>query len=600
MARSVSPRLGLLSLLLVTMAVGLPAITDPAGRAIADDAQLGKPALDFRLADSAGKEIGLADLKDAKLVVVVFLGTECPLARLYAPRLNAMAADYAGDQVRFVGIDSNRQDAVGEIADYVREYNVSFPVLKDPRNVVADRFAAVRTPEVFLLDEHRVVRYHGRIDGQFLPGVQKTVNPRSDLKIAIDELLAGKEVSQPEAEAVGCFIGRVAKPTEGDVTYSDQIARIFQNRCVECHRAGQIAPFPLTSYEESLGWGETIQEVVDQRRMPPWFADPKVGHFENDARLTDEEKQLIGQWVDAGCPEGDPGQLPEPRVFVDGWNIPEPDLVLAMADKPFQVPAEGVVDYKHYVVDPGFTEDKWMVACEARPGNYSVVHHILVFLQSPEGEMELLRGSLLAAYAPGSPPRLADPGMAKLIRAGSKIVFQIHYTPDGKPEEDISTLGLKFCDAGEVKQVVESGWVINFGFAIPPGAGDYKVTSKHRFKHDRLLLGLTPHMHLRGKSFRYEARYPDGTRETLLDVPHWDFNWQIDYLLAEPKFMPAGSVLFCEAHFDNSPESPTNPDPTKWVRFGEQTWDEMMIGWFTTATPPEEDGTPETKTGAGR
>ncbi|MEX2112059.1 MAG: redoxin domain-containing protein [Pirellulales bacterium] len=568
----------------------------------AAESLVGKPAPAFRLDDAAGKPVALEDLADAKLVVVLFLGAECPLARLYASRLNELAGHYVDQKVRFLGIDSNVQDTPEDIAHYVSEHSVTFPVLRDEGNVVADQFAAERTPEVFVLDEARVVRYHGRIDGQYLPGVQKTKNPRRDLAIAIDELLAGKPVSEPEVEAVGCFIGRKQEPSDSDVTYSNQIARLFQDRCVECHRPGEIGPFALTSYDEALGWGETIREVVDQGRMPPWFADPSIGHFENDARLSDEEKQLIHQWVDAGCPEGDPKDLPEPRRFADGWNIAEPQLVLKMADKPFQVPAEGVVDYKHFTVDPGFTEDKWMVACEARPGNRSVVHHILVFLQSPGGDVELLRGSLLAAYAPGSPPRATDPGMAKRIPAGSKIIFQMHYTPNGKPQEDISTLGLSFCDKSEVKQEVESGWVVNFAFAIPPGAEDFKIASKHRFDQDRLLLGMTPHMHMRGKSFRYEAIYPDGTKEVLLDVPRWDFNWQIDYLLAKPKLMPKGTVLRCEAHYDNSTKSPTNPDPAKWVTFGEQTWDEMMIGWFTTATLPGQldTATAEVKSGAVR
>ncbi|MEX0676953.1 MAG: redoxin domain-containing protein [Pirellulales bacterium] len=565
--------------------------------ATARDVLVGHRAPEFRLSDAAGNEHSLADMKDAKFVVVLFLGTECPLARLYAPRLNQLAADYGQRGVRFVGINSNVQDTPEEIADYVRGHEISFPVLRDPNNVVADQFQAVRTPEVYVLDGSRVVRYHGRIDGQFQPGVHKTKNARRDLAEAIDELLAGRQVSQPELEAVGCFIGRAPKPTEGPITYSRHIARIFQNRCVECHREGEIGPFPLSSYDEALGWGETIREVVDQGRMPPWFADPSIGHFINDARLSDEEKRQIGQWVDAGCPQGDPADLPEPRKFAEGWSIPEPDLVLKMRDKPFQVPAEGVVDYKHFEIDPAFTEDKWMVACEARPGNRAVVHHILVFLRTSGGEIELLRGSLLAAYAPGSPPRMTEPGMAKRIPAGSKIIFQMHYTPNGKPQEDISTLGLKFCDVDEVEQEVESGFAINFAFVIPPGVADHKVTSKHHFDEDRLLLGLTPHMHMRGKSFRYELRYPDGRREVLLDVPRWDFNWQIDYLLAEPKLVPKGSDLYCEAHYNNSPESPTNPDPTKWVRFGEQTWDEMMIGWFTTATLPGRLPVSQTKTG---
>jgi peroxiredoxin len=553
--------------------------------ATAAESAIGQKAPEFRLNDSSGNEHGLAAMNDARLVVVLFLGTECPLARLYAPRLNELAAQYADRGVRFLGINSNVQDTPEEIAEYVREHGIKFPVLKDANNVVADQFHAVRTPEVFVLDPSRVIRYHGRIDGQYLPGVQKTKTPRPDLAAALDELLAGSDVSQPELEAVGCFIGRVPTPQAGEVTYSRQIARIFQNRCVECHREGEIGPFSLTSYDDALGWGETIREVVDQGRMPPWFADPKVGHFVNDARLSDEEKRQIAAWVDAGSPEGDPQDLPAPRQFADGWNIPQPDLVLNMADKPFQVPSEGVVDYKHFEIDPGFTEDKWMVACEARPGNRSVVHHILVFLRSPTGELELLRGSLLAAYAPGSPPRLIDPGMAKRIPAGAKIIFQMHYTPNGKPEQDISSLGLKFCDAKDVKQEVESAFAINMAFVIPPGAKDHTIKAKHVFKEDKVLLSMTPHMHMRGKSFRYELEYPDGRREMLLNVPRWDFNWQIDYILSEFKLVPKGSVLHCEAHYDNSVDSPTNPDPTKWVHFGEQTWDEMMIGWFTTATP---------------
>jgi peroxiredoxin len=557
---------------------------------------IGQAAPDFRLNDSAGKPHGLADLKDAELVAVVFLGTECPLARLYAPRLNALAAEYAAKGVRFVGIDSNVQDSAEEIAKYTADHSISFPVLIDPDSKLADGFHAERTPEVFVLDRARTVRYRGRIDGQYLPGVQKTVNPRRDLAEALSELLAGKPVSQPEVAAVGCHIGRKLEPSGNEVTYSKQIARIFQSRCVECHRPGEIGPFSLTSYAEALGWGETIREVVNEGRMPPWFADPQHGKFINDARMTTEEKEQIVRWVDDGCPEGDPQDLPEPRQFVEGWNIPQPQLVLPMAKKPFKVPAEGVVDYQHFTIDPKFTEDKWMIASEARPGNRSVVHHILVFLQSPGGEVELLKGSLLAAYAPGSPPRQADKGIAKLIPAGSKIIMQMHYTPNGKPTEDLSTLGLIFCDASEVTQRVDSGWAVNFAFSIPPGSNDYKVTSRYQFPDDRLLLSLTPHMHVRGKSFRYDAVYPDGKRETLLDVPRWDFNWQLDYILAEPKLMPKGTVLSCEAHYDNSIDNPANPDPTKPVRWGDQTWEEMMIGWFTAATIPGQPVLPQSKT----
>jgi peroxiredoxin len=557
-----------------------------ASRATAAENLTGKPVADFRLSDSAGAEHALADLEKSPLVVVVFLGTECPLARMYAPRLNELASQYADRGVKFLGIDSNLQDSPQEIATFVKEHDVKFPVLKDPANKVADQLGASRTPEAFVLDGKRVVRYHGRIDDQYVVGLKKPQPGRRDLAVAIDELLAGGDVSQPEQPAVGCFIGRVREAGDSEVTYSKQIARIFQKRCVECHRPGEIGPFALTSYEEAVGWGETIREVVDQGRMPPWFADPSHGKFINDARLPDEEKKQISQWVDAGCPEGDPKDLPEPPKFLDGWNIPQPHLVLQMADKPFQVPADGVVDYKHFEMDPGFTEDKWLVASEARPGNRAVVHHILVFLKPPGEEFELLRGSLLAAYAPGSPPHLAPKGVAKKVPAGSKIIMQVHYTPNGKPQEDMSSFGLVFCDRKDVVQEIESGWAVNFVFAIPPKKSDYKVNSLYRFTDDRMLMSMTPHMHVRGKSFRYEAEFPDGKREVLLNVPRWDFNWQLDYILAEPRLMPKGTVLRCEAHFDNSLENPSNPDPTKTVRFGEQTWEEMMIGWFTAATVP--------------
>jgi peroxiredoxin len=555
----------------------------------AADSPLGRPAPEFQLTDLQEIKVSLSDFHEARLVVVAFLGTECPLAKLYGPRLNQLATEYASKGVRFVGVDSNLQDTPAKMAAYAREHHISFPLLHDPGNRVADKFGAVRTPEVFLLDGRRIIRYHGRVDDQYGVGLQKPKPTRRDLAEAIEELLAGKPVSQPALAAAGCQIGRATKPdSAAAVTYSKHIAPILQRRCLECHRKGEIAPFPLTTYREVLGWGGTIREVVEEGRMPPWFADPAHGKFANDARLSAEEKQQIVRWVEAGCPEGDRKDLPPPRKFLDGWNIPQPDLVVKMSDKPFRVPAEGVVPYQNFVVDPGFTEDKWIVASEARPGNRAVVHHILVFLKKP-GQMfpaELMRGSLIGAYAPGAPGRKLSPGMAKRIPAGSKIIFQMHYTPNGSEQDDLSFLGLKFCDAKEVRQEIESGASANLLVAIPPRAKDHQMVSQFRFSEDRLLFNMTPHMHLRGKSFRYEAIYPDGHREILLDVPRWDFNWQIEYELAEPKPMPKGTILKCTARYDNSADNPANPAPDQWVWFGEQTWDEMMIGWFVSATPP--------------
>ncbi len=568
----------------ITFCGSLAAAADTAGTPV------GKKVENFSLPDFHGKTHALDEFKGHP-VVVVFLGTECPLAKTYAPRLRELAAEFAQQGVAFLGIDSNMQDSLTEIAAYARVHGIEFPVLKDNNNEIADRFGAVRTPEAFLLDGDVVVRYWGRIDDQYGfktgAGYVKPKLTQRNLAEAITEVLAGKPVSRPVVKADGCFIGRVAKQApHGDVTYSKQIARIMQNRCVECHRSGEVAPFTLGSYDEVVGWAETIREVVQEGRMPPWFADPSFGHFKNDARLSDEEKQQLATWVENGCPQGDSKDLPEPRKFVQGWQIGEPDQVLYMRDKPFKVPAEGTVDYQFYTVDPGWTEDKWIQATECRPGNRSVVHHIIVFVQGKNSDFGARGG--IGGYAPGMIATISPPGSATLVPAGSQLVFQLHYTPNGVEQEDRSMVGVKFADPKTVKKAVRGGLVGDVAFKIPVGDPNYEVRGKHLFLKDTLLFSLTPHMHLRGKDFKYEAEYPDGTREVLLNVPHYDFNWQLRYMFDEPKLMPKGTRLYTTAHFDNSAENLANPDPSKVVSFGDQTWEEMMFGFYSSVDPHQD------------
>lgn len=569
--------------------------TAPASAAA--DASIGRKIEGFALRDHRGQTRELRDFTDNKLVVVAFLGTECPLARMYGPRLTELAAEFAPQGVAVIGVVSNVQDSADDVERYVKDCGITFPILIDADCKLADQFKAARTPEVFLLDPERSIRYRGRVDDQYSVGVKRPQVGRRDLAEAVTELLAGKPVSQAVTEAPGCLIGRPKTVVaDSSINFSKDIAPILNARCVICHREGEIGPFPLTSYEETVGWADTIAEVVDAGRMPPWFASPEHGKFMNDSRMSDKEKETFRAWAKNGCPEGDRADLPPAREFPDGWSIPKPDIVIPMRAKPYHVPATGVVGYQHFIADPGFTEDKWVVASEVRPGNRAVVHHVLVFLIAP-GEspaMRMMSGELAGAYAPGAPPRQTRPGVALKIPAGTKILFQVHYTTNGKAQDDISSLGLKLCDAKDVKQEVKSGWAVNFALSIPPGAANHPVTSQYRFQEDRLLLHMTPHMHVRGKSFKYEARYPDGTTEVLLDVPHFDFNWQIDYILEEPKLMPKGTLLMCRATFDNSTGNPSNPDPTKRVTFGEQTWDEMMIGWFSSASLPK----PESKESA--
>jgi peroxiredoxin len=568
--------------LLATLAAG-------AARAEEAGGGLGSQVAPFELPAVGGATWSLNDVADAKLVVVAFIGTECPLVRHYAPRLEALSQAYASRGARFVAIDSNAQDSADDIAALVREFELTFPVLRDEGAQVADALGATRTPEVLLLDAERRVRYRGRIDDQGRVGFVRLDVDRHDLKEAMEELLAGKEVSQPELAPIGCLIGRRREPAKAPtVTYAKEVSRIFQRRCIECHRTGELGPFSMESYDEVAGWADMIREVVEQERMPPWFANPEHGQFSNVARLTTEEKEQIFAWVDAGAPLGDPSDLPEPRQFVDGWNIGEPDQVVAMADKPYQVPAEGTINYQHFVVDPGWKEDKWLVKAEVRPGNRTVVHHVFV-LCYPPGErnsfMIAFDGGLIGAYAPGIRPFETPPGAARRIPAGSKVVFQMHYTTNGRAQEDLTKVGFTFCDGSEVKQEYLAKGASYWLFAIPPGAPNHEVRATHKFEEDEILVNLLPHMHLRGKSFRYVARYPDGRREVLLDVPRYDFNWQIQYELAEPKLMPKGTVLECTAHYDNSAANPANPNPKALVTPGEQTWHEMMIGWYSTLTP---------------
>lgn len=537
----------------------------------------------FELANHRGAIWKLQDVPEDHLVVIAFLGTECPLAKLYGPRLNQLQTEFSKRKVTFVGINSNTQDSLTEITDYIAKHKIKYPILKDVGNKLADKLAAERTPEVLVLDAERKIRYRGRIDDQYLVGFSRDTVRRRDLAIALEELLAGSEVSTPTTKPIGCYIGRVPKSDPiGDITFTKHIAPILNQHCRECHRSGEVAPFSLTSYEDVLGWEDTILEVVADNRMPPWFADPKHGTFSNDARLTQKERDLLQTWVDNGMPEGDAKDLPPEPKYIEGWRITKPDQVISFDEKPFQVPAEGIVDYKYFTVDPGWKEDKYVVAMEARPDNVAVVHHLIAYVIPPGSDGRRGRNRrMLVGYAPGATPHILDEGTAMKIKAGSKLIFEMHYTPNGTAQEDHSYIGLKFTDKKNVKRLLVGAAAVNTEFTIPPYASDHPVAATFDVKRDYYLLEMTPHMHLRGKSFLYEATYPDGKKEILLNVPAYDFNWQLTYKLKEPKLLPRGTVLTCKATFDNSEQNAVNPKPGKPVRWGDQSFEEMMIGFFT-------------------
>jgi peroxiredoxin len=538
----------------------------------------------FRLQDHRGAWHSLDEAKGRKLAVIAFLGVDCPLSGAYAPRLAELARTFEGRGVAFFGVDANPQDGSTAIGRFAESHGLPFPVLKDLGNELADRLGAERTPEVFVLDESRAVRYRGRIDDQYALGVHRREPTRRDLADALQALLEGRAVDRPRADAAGCRIGRTRKPTGGgQFTYSRDIAPILNRRCVACHRPGDIGPFALTDYRQAAGWSAMIAEVVDDGRMPPWHASADHGRFANDARLGIEEKRAVAGWVADGAPEGDPRDLPPPVEFAQGWRIPRPDLVVEMPEA-VEIPAEGTMPYRHFLVDPKLTQDVWVRASQVRPGNPAVVHHLVVYVLPPGAKrIDEAKGDFLAAYAPGMPPRVLPDGVAKRIPAGSRLLFQLHYTPRGTRQSDRSRIGLAFADPATVRKELMSAMAIDFRLKIPPGAADHASRAEHRFDQAALLYSIMPHMHLRGKSMRFEAEYPDGQREILLDVPRYEFDWQNLYVLAEPKLMPEGTVLRCEGHFDNSAQNPNNPDPGRTVTFGEQTQDEMMVGYLNFA-----------------
>ncbi|MBI4472853.1 MAG: thiol-disulfide isomerase [Acidobacteria bacterium] len=377
------------------------------------------------------------------------------------------------------------------------------------------------------------------------------------------------------------FLGIAASTRTGQPTFSRDVAPIFYKACVDCHRPGEAAPMSLLTYKEARPWAKSVKEKVSDRAMPPWLADPRFGHFENDRRLSEKEIATIVSWVNAGAPKGNDKDLPAPPKFVEGWTLGQPDVVLSMREE-FEVPADGVVPYKYFTIPTNITEDKWVNAVELRPGNRGVVHHIIAFLQEPGKPFrgEGSASNLLGGTAPGDPPNRYPEGTAKLVKTGTNIVLQMHYTPNGEPTKDRSSVGLFFAKVPPKKTAV-TGAAMNVRFVIPPGDPNYEVKSSWTAKEDIHLVGLMPHMHVRGKDFTYTVTYPDGRSEIILSVPRYDFNWQLGYRFKQLIALPKDSRIDCVAHFDNSINNKFNPDPTKEVRWGDQTWEEMMIGWFT-------------------
>jgi hypothetical protein len=405
------------------------------------------------------------------------------------------------------------------------------------------------------------------------------------------------------------------------VTFHKDVEALLQKHCQGCHHTGDIGPMPLQTYEQSRPWAKAIRAAVVQKKMPPWFADPSHGTFLNDRSLTKAEIATFMSWVDFGALEGDPKDAPQPLVFTEGWHMGKPDVVIQIPEA-FHVPAKGRIPYQYIVVPTNLTEDKWVQSVELRPSNRKVLHHINVSATPPrpggatarptgfftsDAEAKMLaqlkpgqepqqfqasrEGDLLQTFVPGGVPPELQPGQAKLIKAGSTLTFQLHYTPIGTPQEDQTSIGFIFAKEPP-RERIKAILVYNTHFTIPAGSSDQMVGARAEVLHDFKMVSMLPHMHLRGKDFQFRAIYPSGESEILLRVPNYDFNWQIAYYLAKPKLLPKGTIIEVTGHYDNSQNNPYNPDSTVDVHYGEQTWEEMLNGFMDVSIEPTRD-TPE-------
>lgn len=563
---------------------------------------LGTSLLEMKLtepgkdATQPGKEFSAAEvLRDKKALVLLFVEPHCPVCANYQSVIDRMMVQFKDMGVAWAVVDASFESTPESVIANRAETSWKIPYLHDPKGKWADRLKVDRVPCVVVADSGGKVRYRGRVDDQFAPGIARAKANTRELDEALRAVLDGKEVVKAWSETAGCLrtITRTEKkpvPT-AEMTWAGGIASIIQNKCQGCHRSGEAGPFVLMGYKDALAWSDMIKEVVQNKVMPPWHADSKPGHFVNDRRLEEVERQNLIAWVDAGCPEGDMTKAPANPKYETGWRAGKPEKVFTMG-REVKVPASYLfgtmgMPYQYVLSEEVVAEDAWVKTIEVRPDQRAQIHHIIVFI-IPEGEKfpDILRksddsfgGAMLGAYVPGDFPIVYPEGMAKKLPKGAKLLFEMHYTPNGKAVSDKSSVGVTFTKE-KPKYEIRTRAIGNTRFRIPPGESNHMVKSATKFDKPAVILSYSPHMHLRGKDFSFDLVNKDKTRVNLLSVPKYDFNWQESYLLAQYQKVQPGQVIECIAHFDNSANNPANPDPKKEVRWGDMTWEEMMIGFI--------------------
>ena len=574
------------------------------------------PVITFSLMDLRGAIHNLDQNDGRRVRAFVFISTECPVSNGYIKTLNKIHAKIArsGMEAEFFGVVSDPTVSRTQAVKHFEEFEAEFTILFDASGLLAQAMKASHVPESFVLDRDGKLLYRGAIDNSWEALGRR--RPQAEKEFFADALTAasaGEPVAVAATQPIGCLF---ELPPQGDenakVTYARDIAPIVQTRCLNCHREGQVAPFPLADYEQTAKRAKQIVRVTQDRIMPPWIPSPGHLKFVAERWLTDRELELFQTWAETGRAKGDDADLPPAPEFAEGWRLGQPDLIVKMAE-PFTVPADGPDLLQNFVIPIEVVEDKLVAAVEFHPGNKRVAHHSVLFLDAsgaahkldaatPEpgyanfGGPGFLPSGALGGWSVGNTPRPLPNGMGRYLKKGSDLVVQMHYHPTGKQETDQSEIGLYFVkkpiaeSLQEPAKLVGSIWLANYEMDIAAGAKDYRRSTSYTLPKDVILVGVVPHMHLLGKAMKVTATLPDDTSMTLIDIKNWNYNWQDEYYYERPFKLPAGTRLDVEAAFDNSDSNPSNPSsPPKRVTWGDGTTDEMLFCFFLLSSEKTED-----------
>jgi thiol-disulfide isomerase/thioredoxin len=563
------------------------ALTNAANVAAVETASASMPATidNFMLPDETLMGHELHRLADAKAIVIITQANGCPISRSLAPAVRELKAKYEGKGVEFLMLNSALQDSREAVAKEAAEYNFGIPVLLDANQLVGEQLGVTRTGEFFVIDPKTwKVVFRGPLDDRRDYGVQKAVATHSWTADAIDATLAGRPALAANKQSPGCLIDfpeRAKKAQHAKISYAKDVAPILEAKCVGCHQPGSIGPFSMTSYEMVKGFSPMIREVIRTDRMPPWNADPHVGQFKDDKSLTKAEIKTLVHWIEAGAPRGDgPDPLAKQRTALQDWPLGKPDLILDIPS--YKIPASGVVEYQRPAVANPLTEGRWIKASTYKIGSRQGVHHYLsgYIKEMPKaGEQanETRWGAGVGGYAVGAESTFWPTNVGTYLPPGGGVAFQAHYTPYGKEDLEKSQIGLYFYKENELPDLMmRSTVVVDNTIVIPAGEARHKETAYVEFPKEALLYSAFPHAHYRGYASDLWIEYPDGSKKMLLSMPRYDFNWQREYTFAEPVKVPAGSKLVAHYWYDNSKRNPANPDPTKEIVWGDQSFEEMF------------------------